>query len=80
VLVSRGAAVHEVLTDGENSLLFPPCNPEELAARIQELMSRPALRAKIAQEGMDLVHTRFTWGQFAGQVEDACKDVVAMKG
>jgi glycosyltransferase involved in cell wall biosynthesis len=80
VLVSKGAAVHEVLADGENSLLFPPRNPEELAARIQELMSRPALRAKIAQEGMDLVHTRFTWEQFAGQIEDACKDVVAMKG
>jgi glycosyltransferase involved in cell wall biosynthesis len=79
VLVSRGAAVHEVLTDGENSLLFPPRNPEELAARIQELMIRPALRAKIAQEGMDLVRTKFTWEQFARQIEDACKEVAAMK-
>jgi glycosyltransferase involved in cell wall biosynthesis len=75
VLVSRGAAVHEVLTDGENSLLFPPRNPEELAARIQEIMDRSALRAKIAQEGMDLVRTKFTWEQFAKQVEDVCKEV-----
>jgi glycosyltransferase involved in cell wall biosynthesis len=76
VLVSRGAAVHEVLTDGENALLFPPRNPEELAARIQELMSQPALRAKIAQEGMDLVRTSFTWEQFARQIEDVCKELL----
>ncbi|HEY2911804.1 MAG TPA: glycosyltransferase family 4 protein [Candidatus Angelobacter sp.] len=80
VLVSRGAAVHEVLTDGENALLFPPRNPEELAARIQELMSQPALGAKIAQEGMDLVRTSFTWEQFARHIEEVCKEVAAMKG
>jgi mannosylfructose-phosphate synthase len=75
VLVSRGAAVHEVLTDGKDSLLFSPRNPEELAARIQKLMDQPPLRAKIAQEGMDLVRTKFTWEQFARQIEDVCKEV-----
>jgi glycosyltransferase involved in cell wall biosynthesis len=79
VLVSRGAAVHEVLTDGENALLFPPRNPEKLAARIQELMKQPALRAKIALEGMSLVRSRFTWEQFARQIEDVCKEVTSQK-
>jgi glycosyltransferase involved in cell wall biosynthesis len=79
VLVSSGAAVQEVLTDGENALLFPPRDPEKLAARIQELMSQPALRTKIAQEGMDLVCTRFTWEQFARQIEDVCKEVATKK-
>lgn len=80
VLVSRGAAVHEVLTDGENALLFTPRNPEELAAKIQDLMSQPALRTKIAQEGMDLARTRFTWEQFASQIEGVCKEVAVTKG
>lgn len=76
VLVSRGAAVQEVLTDGENALLFSPRNPDAMAARIQELMTHPALCARIAQQGMDLVRTKFTWEQFARQIEKVCKEVV----
>ncbi len=74
VLVSRGAAVHEVLTDGENALLFPPRNPEALAASVQELISQPPLRNRIAQQGMSLVRTKFTWEQFARQIEEVCKE------
>ncbi len=74
VLVSHGAAVHEVLTDGENALLFPPRNPDALAARIQELVTQPALRVKIAQQGMNMVREKFTWEQFARQIEDVCKE------
>jgi glycosyltransferase involved in cell wall biosynthesis len=76
VLVSRGAAVHEVLTNGENALLFPPRNPDALAARIQELITQPALRARIAQQAMDMVRAKFTWEQFAKQIEEVCKEVV----
>lgn len=76
VLVSQGAAVHEVLTDGENALLFPPRNPDALAARIHELATQPALRARIAQQGMELVRTKFNWEQFARQIEQVCKELV----
>ncbi|HEV7521483.1 MAG TPA: glycosyltransferase family 4 protein [Candidatus Angelobacter sp.] len=76
VLVSLGAAVHEVLTDGENALLFPPRNPAALAARIQELATQPGLRAAIAQQGMDLVRTQFNWEQFARQIEQVCTEIV----
>jgi hypothetical protein len=75
VLVSRGAAVHEVLTDGENALLFPPRTPDALAMRIQELISQPALRGRIAQQGMSLVRTKFTWEKFARQIEEICKEI-----
>jgi glycosyltransferase involved in cell wall biosynthesis len=76
VLVSQGAAVHEVLTDGENALLFPPRNPDALAARIHDLATQPALRARIAQQGMELVRTKFNWEQFARQIEQVCKELV----
>jgi glycosyltransferase involved in cell wall biosynthesis len=75
VLVSSGAAVHEVLADGENAFLFPPRNPATLAARIQEIATQPELRAAVAQKGMDLVRTQFTWDQFARQIEQVCTEL-----
>jgi glycosyltransferase involved in cell wall biosynthesis len=75
VLVSRGAAVHEVLTDGEDAFLFPPRDPEALAARIHYVATQPALRAQVAQRGMELVRTKYNWERFAEQVSKVCKDV-----
>lgn len=79
VLVSQGAAVQEVLTDGENAILFPPRNPEALAVKIQELAAQPEMRARIAQQGMDLVCTKFTWEQFARQIGQVCKELMSRK-
>jgi glycosyltransferase involved in cell wall biosynthesis len=76
VLVSRGAAVHEVLTDGENAFLFPPRNPEALAAKIQSVATEPALRARVAQQGMELVRTKYNWEQFARQVAQVFQDLI----
>lgn len=76
VLVSRGAAVHEVLTDGENAFLFPPRNPEALAAKIQSVANQPALRARVAQQGMELVRTKYNWEQFGRQVAQVFQDLI----
>ena len=76
VLVSRGAAVHEVLTDGENAFLFPARNPEALAAKIQSVAAGPALRARVAQQGMELVRTQYNWEQFARQVAKVFQDLI----
>ncbi len=75
VLVSQGAAVHEVLADQQNAVLFPPRNPEALAAKIQWLATHPALRAEIAQEGMELVRRKYNWEQFAEQIAQVCNEV-----
>jgi glycosyltransferase involved in cell wall biosynthesis len=76
VLVSRGAAVHEVLTDNENAFLFPPRNPEALAATIRSVATQPALRARVAQQGMELVRTKYNWGQFGRQVAQVFQDLI----
>ncbi|HET9363817.1 MAG TPA: glycosyltransferase family 4 protein, partial [Candidatus Angelobacter sp.] len=41
VLVSKGAAVQEVLTDSENAILFPARDPDALAQRVDYLMNHP---------------------------------------
>ena len=77
VLVSQGAAVHEVLTDGENAFLFPPRNPEALAEKIQSVATQPTLRARVAQQGMELVRTKYNWEQFARQVAQVFQDLIS---
>lgn len=76
VLVSRGAAVHEVLTDQETALLFPARDPQVLAQRIQLLAENPALRQEIARKGTTLVRNTYNWNRFADQIVDACQEVL----
>jgi glycosyltransferase involved in cell wall biosynthesis len=76
VLVSRGAGVHEVLTHGDNAVLFPPRNPRALAKEIEALASQPEMRRKIAQNGMQLARGTYNWDRFADQICRVCQEVV----
>jgi glycosyltransferase involved in cell wall biosynthesis len=75
VLVSRGAGVHEVLTHGDDALLFPPRNPQALAEQIEAFVHQPELRRKIAQSGMRLARETYTYDRFADQICKACREV-----
>jgi glycosyltransferase involved in cell wall biosynthesis len=72
VLVSQGAAVHEVLTDNENAILFPARMPKALAEKIELLATQPQLGQRIAQAGMTLAHTTYNWERFASQISQIC--------
>jgi glycosyltransferase involved in cell wall biosynthesis len=75
VLVSEGAAVHEVLTDSQTAILFPPRNPAALAGRIEELVNNPTLRLSIASEGMRLARGQYNWQQFARSISEIFSQV-----
>jgi glycosyltransferase involved in cell wall biosynthesis len=79
VLVSRGSGVHEVLADRDNALLFSPRNPEELANKIEVLISQPGLRHEIARKGMKLARDSYNWDRFTQQIETACRGFIAPK-
>jgi glycosyltransferase involved in cell wall biosynthesis len=79
VLVSRGSGVHEVLADRDNALLFSPRNPEELANKIEVLISQPGLRHEIARKGMKLARESYNWDRFTQQIETACRGFIAPK-
>jgi len=79
VLVSQGAGVHEVLTDLENAVLFPPGNPRVLAERIASLIANPESRRKIAQNGMQLARENYNWNRYANQVSDLCQQLMPSK-
>lgn len=68
VLVSSGAAVNEAILDNENGVIFPARNPAALADRIASLINDPLLRARLAENGMQVARTRFSWKHYAQQV------------
>lgn len=72
VIVSKGAAVQEVLTDNETAFLFPARAPEALAERIETVIRQPQLRREVANRGMEMARNRYNWERFAEQIAAAC--------
>ena len=79
VLVSTGAAVHEVLTDREDAILFPARDPVSLAEKIKTLINGAALRDEIAQRGMQLVREKYNYDRFARDVSGLCSKLLEKK-
>ena len=77
VMVSQGAAVHEVLTDNEDAVIFPARNPQMMAAKIEFLMDHPRDRERIARAGLALVRTKYNWEEFARKVAAICSRLAA---
>lgn len=59
-VVSRGAGIHEIITDGETGILVDPMNPEELAGAVRKLVEHPVLYGKISRQAADFVRKTFT--------------------
>ncbi|MBI2055482.1 MAG: glycosyltransferase family 4 protein [Candidatus Sungbacteria bacterium] len=64
-IVSRGAGVHEVLTDGGTALIVNPKAPAEIAAAAERLMDDPALYRKLVTQGSRFVRENITWEGYA---------------
>jgi len=75
VLVSQGAAIHEILTDGKDALLFPARDPAALAQKIETLVTHPQERATIAAAGLQLIRTEYNWRRFAEKMADVFEQV-----
>ena len=70
VLVSQGAAIHEILTDGRDALLFPARAPEALADCIERLVRDPQLRVALGDAGVQAIRTTYNWDGFARRVAE----------
>jgi starch synthase len=65
VVASRVGGIPEVVVDGETGFLVEPANPEELAARVNELVSDPELAARFGQAGRKRAVEHFSWRAIA---------------
>jgi glycosyltransferase involved in cell wall biosynthesis len=71
-LVVVGTAVGgaaEILVEEENSLLFPPGDPNILAIQINELIESPELRNRLAQNGFRQATEKFDIKQMIEGIE-----------
>ncbi|MEI8233167.1 MAG: glycogen synthase [Verrucomicrobiota bacterium] len=90
VVASAVGGIKEVVVDGETGFLVPleqmkespfePLHPDQfsrdLAARINELMADPALRAKMGQAGRRRAEEHFSWAAIARQTAELYQSIV----
>jgi glycosyltransferase involved in cell wall biosynthesis len=75
VLATPAGGTPEILTDGENGLLFAPADPEDLAHKIVYLAEDSQLRRKLAQAGQQTVAKRFTVTKMLDEMESYLQEV-----
>jgi glycosyltransferase involved in cell wall biosynthesis len=69
-IVSRGAGVSEVLSDGDNALLVDARRPDQIAAAIQRLALDPGLSRQLATRGREFVLASYTSLHYARSMRD----------
>jgi starch synthase len=65
VVASRVGGIPEVVAEGETGFLVEPANPDELAARVNELVGDPELAARFGQAGRKRAVEHFSWRAIA---------------
>ena len=90
VVASAVGGIKEVVVDGETGFLVPvvqmatspfePIDPErfarDLAARINELMRQPELRAQFGRAGRKRAEEKFSWGAIAAETQQLYRGIV----
>lgn len=65
VIVTTGAGVHEILRNGKTALIAHPRNPDNMAEKINLLLSDDLLRKEIAAAGQNFVRGSMSWKKCA---------------
>jgi glycosyltransferase involved in cell wall biosynthesis len=76
VIVSNIPGVMELVTDGLEGLHAEPMNPEDIADKINMLLSDDALRRKMGENGRKKIEQEFTWDKVVKLVEDVYKELI----
>jgi len=76
VIASKIAAIPEIVRDGETGLLFEPGNPDELASKIELLLSDVELYERLRKNGFRLIKSSFTWSKISKKVARLYHEIV----
>src|SRR5260221_554903 len=70
VIGTEVGGVREIFRHGENALTYPPGDVEALAARLEELQSRPDLRCQIAETAQQEVLSKYNETAVTDRIEN----------
>jgi mannosylfructose-phosphate synthase len=65
VVATKFGGIRNNLSDGTDSLLVDPSNPDELAGAIRRILEDPGLAAKLSSNGLGTIRERFSWESIA---------------
>lgn len=69
VIAANTGGVLDIIRDGENGLLFNPERPAEIGALVRRLQQQPALRERLAEQGLQRARSR-SWQSTMDQLID----------
>lgn len=75
-IVSKGAGVHEVLTDKKNALLFESKNINELVGCMKLVLINKSLAKTIGSNAQKFVRSRFSWERYTNDMEKIFKSTL----
>ena len=75
VVATPTGGTREILTDGQNGLLFAPDDAEELAQKIVRLADDSDLRRNLAMAGQQTVAERFTVTKMLDEIESYLQEI-----
>jgi glycosyltransferase involved in cell wall biosynthesis len=78
VVATRVGGLPELIDDGVNGLLVPPCDPEALSIAITRLVDEPTLRTQLGLAARARVEREFTWEQVAIETMRAYDRAIAV--
>ncbi len=78
VIGTSAGGIVDFLNDGENGLLVPPDNAEQLAGAIQRLLSDAGLRDKLVRNGK-ITAQRYDWGIIARHLDTVFTQVTSKR-
>ena len=76
-IISRGAGVSEVLSDGDTALLVDARRPDQIAAAIGRLAASPRLRQELGSRGRALVLESYTSLHYARSMREVFRRSLA---
>jgi glycosyltransferase involved in cell wall biosynthesis len=78
VVATPTGGTPEIVSEGENGLLFMPNDPDDLAQKITQLMDDPELRRKLAYAGKRTIMERFTMMKMMDEIESYLQEVASV--
>ncbi|MGB9232781.1 MAG: glycosyltransferase family 4 protein [Terriglobales bacterium] len=77
VIAARTAGVPEIITHGEDGLLFEACDVRALAAHIERLVTDAELRRRLAEAGRKTAQARFLVSRVLDETEACYREIIA---